>query len=350
MIFQNKGENKIRALRVNRLGLLLSMACIISAGCRKAPPAQSEFALGTKCTVNLYQYGSARLYRALFSRLREIEGYLSVTIPDSDVAALNRGAGTVPVKVHPEFIEVLGRALYYAELSGGAFDPTVGPLTALWGISSENPRVPGEDEIRAVLPLINWRDVLINGDEVLLRRSGMGIDLGAIAKGYAADELAGLLRAAAVPGALIDLGGNIFAHGEKPGGNPWRIGIQDPLDERGASIGFLEVRDKTVVTSGVYERFIEAGGRRYHHILSTRNGWPVDQGLLSVTITADRSMDADALSTAAFALGYDQGRALVEAAAGAEALFVFDDRSIRGTGGFLSVFTLNNQGYKIVPD
>jgi thiamine biosynthesis lipoprotein len=349
MISQSKGENKITASRPIGLLLVSAAVCLIPAGCRRAPPAQSEYVLGTICTINLYQAGSAPLYGALFSRLRELEGLLSVTAPDSDTAAVNRRAGISPVKAGPEFIEVLKRAIYYAELSGGAFDPTVGPLVALWGIGSENAGVPEEAEIDAALSLVNWRDILINGDEVFLRRAGMSLDLGAIAKGYAADELASILRAAGVPGAVIDLGGNIFAYGEKRGGDPWRIGIQNPLEERGASVGFLEVRNKTVVTSGVYERFLEAGGKRYHHILSTRTGRPVDLGLLSVVILADRSIDADALSTAAFALGYDRGAALAKAA-GAEALFVFEDRGIRGTAGFLRAFTLGDTAYRIIPD
>ncbi|MDR2110112.1 MAG: FAD:protein FMN transferase [Spirochaetaceae bacterium] len=338
-----KGSAGIRLLNALFSGAGFLAIWVMLAGCARPPEARPEFVFGTICTVQLYQYGSSALYGEIFSRLREIEGCLSASLPDSDVSAVNRQAGKAPVKVRPELITVLGAALCYAELSGGAFDPTVGPLVKLWAIGSEDARVPGEDEIAAALSLVNWRDIIINREEgtVFLRRPGMGIDLGAIAKGYAADEAARIIRAAGVPRAVIDLGGNIFAHGEKRDGDPWRIGIQDPLEERGASIGLLEVRNKTVVTSGVYERFLEAGGKRYHHILSTRDGYPVDQGLLSVTIMADRSMDADALSTAAFALGYEEGKALVESA-GAGAIFVFDDSRLRAAGEILPMFILNS--------
>jgi thiamine biosynthesis lipoprotein len=181
---------------------------------------------------------------------------------------------------------------------------------------------------------------------LFLRRSGQALDLGAIAKGYAADEAVRIMAQARVLGGLIDLGGNIVVYGEKEGKTPWRIGIQDPLENRGAYLGVLEVRNKSVVTSGVYERFLELEGKRYHHILSAQTGYPVENGLLSVTVVADHSVDADALATAAFALGYEPGKNLVEAA-GAEGIFVFEDKSIRGSAGVLGQFTLSAPGYRI---
>jgi thiamine biosynthesis lipoprotein len=310
--------------------------------------------MGTICSVNLYNRGTPALYQAVFARLRELEGILSANREGTDLDGVNRNAGIGPVPVRGELIEVLSAAADYAGRSGGSFDPTIGPLVKLWGIGGEAPRVPEEGEIRNALALVNWRDLLIDraAGTVWLKRPGMALDAGAIAKGYAADEVVRLLREADVPGAVIDLGGNIFAYGSKTGGGskdgPWRIGIQDPLSDRGAYIGILEVRNKSVVTSGVYERTFEAGGKSYHHILSVQDGYPIHNGILSVTVIADRSLDADALSTAAFTLGYDRGRALVESVSGAEALFVFDDKSIRGTGGALELFTLADKNYRIL--
>ncbi|MDR3139791.1 MAG: FAD:protein FMN transferase [Treponema sp.] len=334
---------------------LLLPLVFFTAGCAKAPSSQAEFVMGTVCTVNLYNRGTPALYRKVFARLRELEGIMSANREDSDVALINRNAGIGPVAVREELVEVLAAALDYAERSGGAFDPTVGPLVKLWGIGGENPRIPGDAEIREALALINWRDLLVDraAGTAFLKRPGMALDPGAIAKGYAADEAARLLREAGIPGAIIDLGGNIFAYGRKTGeglgrNEPWRIGIQDPLADRGVYIGILEIRSQSVVTSGVYERFFEAEGKRYHHILSVQDGRPVDNGLLSVTIIADHSTDADALSTAAFALGYAQGRALVESVPGAEAVFVFADKSLRITPGALEAFTLRDETYRIL--
>jgi thiamine biosynthesis lipoprotein len=306
--------------------------------------------LGTIGTVNLYQGGTAQLYDTIFSRFREIEGAMSSHLEDTEVVKINRSAGIMPVQAGRDLITVLSTALRYAELSGGAFDPTVGPLVKLWGIGTENARIPEEGEIREALGLVNWRDVIIDEEAgtVFLRKPGMELDLGAIAKGYAADEAAEIIRKAGLPGAVIDLGGNIYALGTKRSGTPWRIAVQDPRNERGTYIGILEVRQKTVVTSGVYERFLEAGGRRYHHILSTADGYPADTGLLSVTVIADTSIDADALSTALFALGYESGRALVDSLENIEALFVFQDLSVRGYPGALETFTLTSGQYRLV--
>jgi thiamine biosynthesis lipoprotein len=330
-------------------GALVFLLLPLLSGCGKALPAQSEYVLGTVCTVNLYNGGTARIYGEIFARLREIEDRMSTTLPDSDVTIINQNAGIQPVAVHEDVIEVLEAALGYAELSGGAFDPTVGPLVNLWGIGQGGTRVPAEDEIRRALSLVNWRDVVIDpqAGTVFLQKTGMGIDLGAIAKGYAADEAVRIVKKNRVSGAIIDLGGNIFAYGEKEGKQPWRIGVQSPLADRGEYFGILELRNKTIVTSGVYERYLEIDGRRYHHILSTINGRPVETGLLSVTIITSRSMEADGLSTSVFALGYEKGAALIESIDGAAAIFVFEDMSVRGTRNALESFTLSDPAFRL---
>jgi thiamine biosynthesis lipoprotein len=307
--------------------------------------------LGTVCTVNLYTQGSTALYSAIFSRLQAIEALMSATLTGSDVDLINQNAGREPVKVHEEVLEVLETAVQYAELSDGAFDPTVGPLVKLWDIGSETPELPSEAAIREALSHINWRNVFIDraAGTVLLKHPGMVLDLGAIAKGYAADEAARILKEARIDGAIIDLGGNIFAFGAKEGDTvPWRIGVQNPLDERGTYIGVLTVQHKSIVTSGVYERYADINGVRYHHILSTKNGYPVDNSILSVTIVAASSMDADALSTTVFTLGYEKGAALLADLDKAEAIFVFTDKCIRLTKGAVPMFTLTNKEYRIV--
>lgn len=334
-------------------GMLLPV-CFFLAGCTEPPLAQTEFVLGTVCSVNLYNRGSAKIYNEVFSRFREIENLMSATMPDTDVDRINNNAGIEPVSVHQEVIEVLEMALYYAELSNGAFDPTIGPLVKLWGIGSENPRIPEAAEIQEALSLVNWRDLLIDREAgtVFLRRPGMALDLGAIAKGYATDEAAQIIKKARIPGAIIDLGGNVFAYGkkDKSQGNrtvTWRIGVQNPMDTRGTYIGILEVENKSIVTSGVYERYAEINGNRYHHILSTEKGYPVDNNLLSVTIIAGSSINADALSTTVFILGYEKGKELIDSINNVEALFVFADKSIRLTQGAKVLFTLTDREYRL---
>ena len=318
-------------------------------GCYESEPSRSEFVLNTVCTITLYDGGKPAVYREIFARLREIEDRMSVYSIGGDVNEINKSAGIKAVKVNGDVFEVIKTALRYAKLSDGAFDPTVEPLVSLWGIAGENPRVPAGEEIEEALALVNWRDIELNEENgtVFLKRSGMALDLGAIAKGYAADEAARIIRKAGVKRAIIDLGGNILTVGEKKDRSPWKIGIQDPLDSRGVYIGIVEVGEKTVVTSGVYERFFVADGIQYHHIFSPKDGCPVRNGLLSVSIIADASIDGDALSTSAFVLGYDRGRVLVESL-GAEAIFVFEDQSIRLTRGV--DFALDGNSYRIVSD
>jgi thiamine biosynthesis lipoprotein len=360
-------------IKFNHAVLAVLVTLLLLACTRDASP-RMEFAMGTINVVHLFESGNNQLYSLIFSRIREIDRTMSVSggeLPDlanvtqamqdaagslnPGVAAINRQAGVAPVKVHSDLLEVLEEALYYAELSDGAFDPTVGPLVRLWGIGTDSQRLPGEDELAAALELVNWRDVVIDREwgTVFLWREGMALDLGAIAKGYAGDEAVRIAREGKAKRAIVDLGGNIIALGwrGKQGTEmlPWRVGIQNPFDERGTHIGVLPVHDMSVVTSGVYERFFELDGKRYHHLFSTKDGYPVENGLLSVTIVTERSIEADALSTVVFTMGFEQGRALIESIPGAEAIFVFDDRRIWITSGLVGVFSLTDDTFTVLP-
>ncbi|MDR2181659.1 MAG: FAD:protein FMN transferase, partial [Treponema sp.] len=288
-----------------RLRFACAAAAVLAGAAACGTPrgeARAEWVLGTLCRIDLFEYGAKENYDMLFDRLFELDRLLSASREDSELSLVNRNAGVKPAPVSPELMTVLSRALYFAGASAGpegkaAFDPTVGPLVKLWGIGSGGQRVPAPEEISSALSLVNWREVIpgergggdASGDRVLLRRAGMALDLGAIAKGYAADELVRLLRRENIPRALIDLGGNIYVYGTRAeagteGGASWRVGVQNPLDGRGSYLGVLSVRNTSVVTSGVYERFFEADGKRYHHILDTAGGYPVENDLLSVTI------------------------------------------------------------------
>jgi len=263
---------------------------------------------------------------------------MSVNIPSSDISRVNAAAGIAPVNVHKDTFKVIKRAVYFAEISNGAFDPSVGPLVSLWGIGGDDARVPSQEEIDNTLPLINWRDVELDetAHSVFLKRKGMSLDLGAIAKGYAAEEAAAIIKSAKIKRAIIDFSGNIVTLGEKKDGTPWKVGIQNPNKRRGLYYGIINLKTaekQTLVTSGVYERFFETDGSRYHHILSTVTGYPVKNGLLSVTVIGSDSTDADALSTTLFALGFEEGIKLLDFFPGTDAVFLFEDNSVRVTPG-----------------
>lgn len=344
MIIQKKMIRK--RLNITRLFfplLLVLTACLPHEG---SSEGKSEFVIGTLCTINLFEDGRPALYDRLFNRLAELEIILSANRDDSVLARVNRNAGLQAVEIPGELYAVLERALYFAEATGGAFDPTIGPLVKLWGIGTESARIPSGREIDTALALVNYRELELNGNTAFLKNRGMALDLGAIAKGYAADELVKILREEGVTRALLDLGGNVYVWGKKENGTPWRIGVQDPLAPRGTYLGILELEGSiSVVCSGVYERFFTGeDGRRYHHILElreqgeSRRGYPTMNGVLSTTIIAASSMDADALSTSCFILGYEKGATLA-AANGAEVLFM-EESGIRGSTGAMTVFSL----------
>ncbi|MDR2717801.1 MAG: FAD:protein FMN transferase [Treponema sp.] len=375
---QNRNFVKATIIRCKKFIVVVLLVLLTACINRQSP--QIEFVLGTICRINLYEGGSKRLYSRIFARIREIDRTMTVypgefeelingggiVDPDSKsaatfrsavetltsaVVAINRQAGIEPVKVRADVLEVLEQALYYAALSDGAFDPTVGPLVQLWGIGTDAQSIPGDREIAAALRLVNWRDLAIDREAgtAFLRRRGMALDLGAIAKGYAGDEALRIAREAKVKRAVFDLGGNIVALGwrkqDKKKSLPWRIGIQNPLNERGVYMGVMPVHDTSVVTSGVYERYFETEGKRYHHILSTTSGYPVDNGLLSVTVVTASSTAADALSTTVFALGFQRGKALVDSIPDTEAIFIFDDRSVRITDGLAGIFKITDDDF-----
>ncbi|MCL2044272.1 MAG: FAD:protein FMN transferase [Treponema sp.] len=356
------------------------LTLLLTACARPPAPAQMELALGTICVVNLYESGNSRLYSQIFARVREIHRTMTAFPGEfqdmlnseailesgseaaaaiiaatealsSGVVAINMRAGIEPVKVRADLLLVLEKALHFAELSDGAFDPTIGPLSNLWGIGTDTQRIPDNNEIAAALAMVNWRDLVIDkeAETAFLRREGMAIDLGGIAKGYAADEAVRIAREGGAKRGIIDFGGNIMTLGwrESTGSEslPWRIGIQDPLSERGDFIGVVSAHDTSVVTSGVYVRYLEHDGKRYHHILSTEDGYPVDNGLLAVTIVTENSMNADALSTIAFALGLEHGKSLIDSLPGVEAIFVMNDNTVTITGGLAGVFTLLSEEF-----
>jgi thiamine biosynthesis lipoprotein len=299
--------------------------------------SRSEIALGTFCTITLFEHGNAAIYNEIFTRIREIENLMSVNIPSSDISRINNKAGIEKVFVHKDTFKVIERAVYFAEKSDGAFDPTIGPIVSLWGIGTKDQRVPSQEEIDQTLPLINWRNIELDPilNSVFLTRVGMALDLGAIAKGYAADEAAVIINRAGISRALIDLGGNIIVIGERSrhgsGAEPWRVGIQSPHYERGVSLGVLQVTDSSVVTSGVYQKFFEKDQQLYHHLFSPQSGYPAHNGLISVTIINHISMNADALSTAIFVLGYEKGMAILRTMPQTGAVFVFDNQNVKTT-------------------
>lgn len=294
--------------------------------------------LGTVCRITVLASPSDRfdgeaVLDAAFDRISDIEHKISRLLPDSELSLVNDRAGIAPVVVSEETFGIVGTAFRCAELTDGAFNPAIGPLVSLWGINTEDAKVPTEQEIERILPLLDWKSVVLDEADrsIFLPMEGMSLDLGGIGKGYAADAVKVVLLDMGVSDALVNLGGNILVIGTRADGRPWRIGLQDPVAERGEYFLSLSVSDGTVVTSGPYERFFERDGVRYHHILDSTTGWPAATHIESVTLTGPNSTVADALSTAVFVLGFERSFGLLEGLPGMDAVFLMDDGTIRMT-------------------
>lgn len=325
---------------------------ILLAGCTgkaQPPVTRSKMLLGTYCSISIYGKAQEKTFEAAFEKVARIEERMSLARQESEVSRVNRAAGVSAVEVSKETFEVISRSLDFSMLSSGGFDISVGPLVSLWGIGTEQAAVPSPGEIEEALKRVDYRKIEIDEikSTVFLSEPGMGVDLGAIAKGYAADRAAEELIDLGVNTAILDFGGNILTLGKKRSGDPWKIGIQQPRDSRGAYLGILETGPAAIVTSGTYERYFEKDGRRYHHILDTGTGFPVENGLLSVTIRAADALSADALSTAVFSMGLERGMALIEELENTEAIIVTDRSEIYLSSGLSGEFILEDETYTL---
>ena len=311
------------------------------------PISRTEIIMGTTVGVTLYENGSEEVLDKVFKRVQEIENLVSINKEETEIDKLNENAGTSPVKLSDTSFEIIEKALYYSKLSTGGYDLTVGPLVKLWNIGLPEAKVPTQEEIDEVIKNIDYTKVVLNKDtkEVFLSQKGMLLDLGSIAKGYAADEIVKILKEENINSAIIDLGGNIYALGLKEGNKNWKIGIQNPFDNRGKIVGSLEVSNKTVVTSGVYERYIEQDGQTYHHILNPETGYPYETDIAGVSIIADKSIDGDALSTLVFTKGLEKGLELVENIDGVDAIFITNNKEVYVTKDLKDNFKITNEEF-----
>jgi len=316
------------------LAALLLLALTVALGGCGAAEAEKKSAVGfyldTVITLTAWVEDAGLLQDAL-EECGRYEKLLSRTVEGSDVWRINH-AGGQPVEVSPETLEILETARQVSALSDGAFDATIAPVSTLWDFTSGAKVLPEAGALEAAAAKVDYSKVSIEGSAVTLPE-GMMIDLGGIAKGYIADAVKRYLADRGVVHAILSFGGNIVAIGQKPDGSPWRVGIQD-IDKPTGEYMLVSLNyGGSTVTSGIYERGFELDGTYYHHILDSKTGWPVQNELASVTIFSESSMWGDALATAAFALGTEAGKALIESLDGIEAVFIARDRSVTATAG-----------------
>lgn len=333
----------------NKLIIGLFSAIIICSliGCGKEKAVEKDtYIFGTIIKLKYYGNNAKKAIDESLTRLENIENKMSLNIENSEICNINKNSGKDFIKVSNDTFYVIQEGVKYGKLSNGSFDVSTEPISDLWKIGTDKARIPKKEEIESKLKHVNYEDVkLKDKNQVLLKEKDMAIDLGGIAKGYAADELKKIIEKYKMKRAFINIGGNLYAYGKKENGDSWSIGIQDPLEKQGQYLGILNVKNKSIVTSGNYERYFTKDGKRYHHIFDPKTGYPAENGLISTTIISDKSIDGDALSTATYVLGLDKGIKLIDSLYGIEAIFVTADKKIYTTKGVKENFKVTNKEY-----
>ncbi|SEK72736.1 thiamine biosynthesis lipoprotein [Ruminococcus sp. YRD2003] len=313
--------------------LLAVLICTTS--CRSLQPTQSAerdvFAMDTFMTMKAYGDGAAKALDSAEERIHELEAELSVTSQNSDIARINRANGA-EVEVSHDTALLVGAGASYWRDTDGALDISVYPVLTEWGFTTGEYHVPDAAAIARLLERVSGEDISVDGSTVQIPADSK-IDLGALAKGYTGDEIMAIFRDNGVKSAMISLGGNVQALGSKPDGSDWRVGIKDPFttDE---NMCVVSISDKAVVTSGNYERcFTADDGRNYWHIIDPSDGYPADNGLVSVTIIGGEGLRCDALSTALFVMGTEKAQTYLNGHTEVDAVLVTDDARILYTDG-----------------
>jgi thiamine biosynthesis lipoprotein len=301
------------------------------------------FAMGTVISQKVYGANGQAVMDETMKKITDLEALLTFNAPEGDIYKLNANAGKSKVELNPETIKIINKAQQVAELSGGGFDVTVGPIVKSWGIGTDQQRIPAPEEIKSLLSLVNYKDLVVDGNSAFLKRAGQMVDLGGIAKGYAGDVAMDIYKMNGIQSAFINLGGNVVTLGNKPDGSPWTVGVRNPRPTENQTsgqqiVGTVTVTDKAVTTAGDDQRYFEKDGKRYHHIIDARTGYPAESDLMSVTLITDSSFNADAIDTAVFILGLEKGMEFIEKQEGIEAVFLTKDKKIYVTKGLKGNF------------
>jgi thiamine biosynthesis lipoprotein len=320
--------------------LPLLAAVLFAAGCSIEAQSGESYVMNTICAQTVYGENARSVIAANNRLLSEIEGAMSRTMEGSDVYRVNHADGAVDVA--PETLHVLSVAGEVERITGGAYNPRLGALAEAWNFGTGEERVPGGEAALALAERARGSAAAVDGTSVTLESALL--DLGGCVKGYALDALRESMDEQNVRSALVSVGGSIYARGVKPDGRRWSVGIRDPLGGAVDYVSALTLEDECVSTSGAYERGFERDGVYYHHILDPMTGYPVQSGLLSVSIVDRNGLLTDLYSTALFVMGLEDGMALA-VEQGIDAVFITEDRQIVTTPGFGRDFTIKDGAY-----
>lgn len=324
-------------MRYKRLTALLTFAVLFLSGCSgwkdERNKVYTDTLFDTVVRIEILDRADDEILEGCENICKKYHAMFSNKIEDSEISRINSAGGN-PVEVSDETVTLLTKAIYYGDLSNGAFDVTIAPVSNLWDFHGETPVPPAPETVCEAASHVDYKNIFIEDNTVRLLDPYAAIDVGGIAKGYIADILKKYLKEQGVKHAIINLGGNVLTIGSRPDGSDYNIGIQKPFDMTGEPITSVRISEKSVVTSGTYQRYFEADGKIYHHILDPHTGYPCENNLASVTIITDSSLTADALSTTCFLLGYDKSMRLIEQLDNVDAVFITDDNKIRYSKNF----------------
>ncbi|MBU3185975.1 FAD:protein FMN transferase [Clostridium estertheticum] len=314
---------------------------------KKSYIVREFYSLGTSNQLKAYGKKASKAIEESIIKVCEIDNKMSVFKNDSEISKINTNAGNKPQIVSNDTYYVIQKAIKYCTLSEGAFDITIRPIVSLWGIGKEGQQVPSSNEIKEKLKIVNYKDIVLDKDDrsIFLKNKKQEIDVGGIAKGYAADEVKNVMIKNGIKSALINLGGNILTLGTKIDGTPWSVGIQDPFKTRGEFALTISVINKSVVTSGNYERYFEVEGKRFHHIINPSTGYPSESDIVGATIISDNSIDGDGLSTGVYIMGVQKAIKLIEEIEGVDAILITKSKEIYVTSGMEKKFTITCDGF-----
>lgn len=310
----------------------------------KDPISLSGTYFNTFVSITIYDSTDTKLLDQCADYLEYYDKLFSLTREDSELYRLNTAyLPDIPTEVSPELGFLLQKGMEYTKNSNGAFSILLSPLTSLWDFTASTPMLPKDQDITLALTKISPEDIRLDSRSATFKKPGMGIDLGSISKGYIADQLKNFLVSQGVKSGLINLGGNILCIGSKPDGRNFTIGIKQPFSEAAEILGTVSICDKSIVSSGIYERCFTLDNKLYHHLLDTTTGYPLENELISVTIISPLSLDGDALSTTCFALGLKDGMEYLEKLEDVDAIFVDKDGALHYTDNFIKKYSFSTK-------
>ena len=335
--------------------ILLAAGCCAAAalvavgvlrGLARTPHDSTTYAMSTIVTQRAYGLQAEQAMRQVESTLREFEGRLSLFDQDSEIAAINAAAGDHPVRVSAATFGLLRQSLALSATSEGAFDITIAPLTQLWGITTDHPRVPTQQEIDGALALVGDAEVQLDqqASTVFLPRAGQAIDLGGIAKGNACVLAQRIYEDCGVKSAVLSIGGNVYVRGRNPDGEQFRVGFRTPKRADESYIASVALENQVMAVSGGYERYFEEGGVRYHHILSSETGYPAQSDIVSVGVICEDGTRADFLSTTLFVWGTEKTREFMRSHDDVAVILLTEGDELLVSRSLQESFRLSEQG------